>query len=73
MNFRVLDLQEVTGWSDKKIFVTKKLHRDELKLVFFKKIIPGPLQGLSGVKTGKTLTEIAEFSGFGAVESYWLV
>ena len=37
MNFRVLDLQEVTGWSDKKISVTKKLHRDELKLVFEKK------------------------------------
>ena len=37
MNFRVLGLQEVTGWSDKKFFVTKKLHGYELKLVFEKK------------------------------------
>ena len=47
--------------SDKKIFVTKKLYCDELKLNTEKKVIPGPLQGLLGVKTGKTHTKIAEF------------
>ena len=58
MNFRVLDLQEVTGWSDKKIFVPKKLHRDESKLVFDKKSFPCSSRAFQGLKFGKTYTKI---------------
>ena len=63
-NFRVLELYQVTGGSDKVAFVTKKFYLDEMKIVcdknFFVKSHPGGL----GAKNCRKRAIFGNFSSF---------